>query len=138
LRAAHWAVALDDVELGHELGMRLRTTAGTIHRVAEIARGDAALAGRARPAEPDVRSALRVLETEALETLAARVPAVGHWGDLAVTDEIALELELLEQRCRHRERLHEPVGASPGAQPTPGVRPLLTGPPGPGQTHAPR
>jgi len=138
LRAAHWAAALDDFELGSDLGVRLRTTSGTIHRVAELARGEAALAGRIRPDEADVRSALRTLETEALETLAARIPVTGDWGDLAVADETTRELELLESRCRHRELLHETVGASLGTQLTPGVRALFSGPSGTGKTLAAR
>jgi hypothetical protein len=138
LRAAHWAASLDNVELGRDLGVRLRTTAGTIRRVAELARGEATLAGRDRPGEPDVRSALRALESEALETLAARVPVAGDWRDLAVADDTARELELVESRCRHRERLHETVGASLSAQLTPGVRALFSGPSGTGKTLAAR
>jgi hypothetical protein len=138
VRAAHWAASLDDLALGRDLGLRLRTTAGTIRRVAELARGEATLAGRDRPDEADVRSALRALETEALETLAARVPVAGDWGDLAVADDTARELELVESRCRHRERLHEAVGAALGAQLTPGVRALFSGPSGTGKTLAAR
>ena len=138
LRAAHWTASLDNAELGRDLGVRLRTTAGTIRRIAELARGEATLAGRDHPGEPDVRSALRALESEALETLAARVPVAGDWRDLAVADDTARELELVESRCRHRERLHETVGASLGSQLTPGVRALFSGPSGTGKTLAAR
>jgi ATPase family associated with various cellular activities (AAA) len=138
LRAAHWSAALGDEELGAHLGTRLRTTAGTIHRVAELARGEAVLAGRPSPREADIRSALLALESEALETLATRVPATGTWDDLAVTGETARELELLEIRCRNRERLHETVGAALAAQLTPGVRALFSGPSGTGKTLAAR
>jgi len=62
----------------------------------------------------------------------------GDWRDLAVGDETARELELLESRCRHRERLHESVGAALGTQLTPGVRALFTGPSGTGKTLAAR
>jgi hypothetical protein len=139
LRAAHWARALGgDAELAVELAERLRTPAGTIRRAAVLAQGEALLAGRLRPAEVDVRSALRALESEALETLATRIAVVGGWDDLAVADETARELDLLESRCRHREQLHTAVGPSLQAQLTPGLRALFTGPSGTGKTLAAR
>jgi hypothetical protein len=138
LRTRHWRAALADDALAEELADRLRTPAGTIHRVAELARAEAALAGRRTPTEVDVRSALRTLETEVLETLATRVPTAGDWRDLAVGPETTRELELLESRCRHRERLHQGVGRALGAQLTSGVRALFSGPSGTGKTLAAR
>jgi len=138
LRATHWTEALGDPDLAHDLAVGLRTTSGTIRRVAELARAEAAIGGRTRPTELDVRSALRTLEAEALETLATRVPLAGGWDDLAVGAETSRELELLERRCRAREQLHESVGAALGAQLTPGVRALFTGPSGTGKTLAAR
>ena len=139
LRAAHWARALgDDAPLAVELAERLRTPAGTIRRAASLAQGEALLDGRARATELDVRSALRALESEALETLATRITVAGDWDDLAVADDTARELELLESRCRHRERLHEVVGPSLQGQLTPGLRALFTGPSGTGKTLAAR
>lgn len=139
LRAAHWAQALgDDAELAADLAERLRTPAGTIRRAAALAYGEALLAGRTRAAHTDVRNALRSLESEALETLATRISVEGGWGDLAVADDTARELELLESRCRHREQLHTAVGPSLQSQLTPGLRALFTGPSGTGKTLAAR
>jgi ATPase family associated with various cellular activities (AAA) len=139
LRAAHWAEALGhDAELAVELAQRLRTPAGTIRRAAALAQGEALLAGRTRASDTDVRTALRALEAEALETLATRVEADGSWNDLAVAEDTARELELLESRCRHREQLHTAVGRSLQSQVTPGLRALFTGPSGTGKTLAAR
>ena len=138
LRAAHWAAVLADADLASELADRLRTTAGTIRRAGALAQGEAALAGRARVGDPDVRAALRALESESLETLATRISTNGSWGDLAVADETTAELGLLETRCRYRERLHETVGPSLRSQLTPGLRALFTGPSGTGKTLAAR
>jgi hypothetical protein len=138
LRATHWAEALGDEELASELAPGLRITAGAIRRVAELARAEAALSGHTRPRTLDVRAALRTLEAEELETLATRIPLGGGWEELAVSAETARELELLEHRCRAREQLHEGVGATLGAQLTPGVRALFSGPSGTGKTLAAR
>jgi hypothetical protein len=138
LRAAHWLAALGDEELARELAPAVRTTAGAIRRVGDLARAEAALAGRARPGLPDVHAALRTLEAEELETLATRIPVGGGWEELAVSPDTARELELLERRCHAREQLHESVGAALGAQLTPGVRALFTGPTGTGKTLAAR
>ncbi len=138
LRVRHWTESLDDVDLARELAVGLRTTSGAIRRVAELARAEAEIAGRPEPTELDVRSALRTIEAEALETLATRVPVTGGWDDLAVGEETARELELLERRCRAREQLHEGVGSALGAQLTPGVRALFSGPSGTGKTLAAR
>src|SRR5262249_45477397 len=48
------------------------------------------------------------------------------------------ELEVLETRCRHRERLHEAVGPALSGQLSAGVRALFTGPSGTGKTLAAR
>jgi hypothetical protein len=138
LRVSHWTEALGDEELARELAPGLRTTSGAIRRVAELARAEAALAGRTRVTARDVRAALRVLEAEELETLAVRIPVGGGWNDLAVAGETARELELLELRCRAREQLRESVGAALGEQLTPGVRALFSGPTGTGKTLAAR
>ena len=137
-RAVLWRSALGDAELADDVVTDLRIPAGTIHRLADLARGEAALEGRATPTSLDVRAALRSLEAETLETLATRVPLAGDWDDLAIAPETARELELLEARCRNRERLHEGVGAALGAQLTAGVRALFSGPSGTGKTLAAR
>jgi len=138
LRLRHWTASLDDADLASDLAVGLRTTSGAIRRVAELARAEAAIAGRPKATELDVRTALRTIEAEALETLATRIPVLGGWDDLAVGEETTRELDLLERRCRVREQLHEGVGASLGAQLTPGVRALFSGPSGTGKTLAAR
>ena len=137
-RAVLWTDALDDAVLAEQVAAGLRTPSGTIRRLAELARGEAALGGRTSPTALDVRAALRSLEAEALETLATRVPLAGDWDDLAVAPETARELELLEARCRHRERLRESVGAALRGELTAGVRALFSGPSGTGKTLAAR
>ena len=138
LREVHWKEALGDESLAEELAPSLRTTAGAIRRLADLARAESALAGRERPHAQDVRAALRTIEAEELETLASRLPVAGGWDDLAVGADTARELQLLEQRCCAREQLHENVGAALGAQLTPGVRALFTGPTGTGKSLAAR
>jgi hypothetical protein len=138
-RAVHWAQGLGgDGDIADRLAARFRTPGGTIRSAAGLAHAEAALRGSTRPDDGDVMRAMRILHSEAFDTLATRLTAVGGWHDLAVGDETACELELLENRCRHRERLHETVGATLAAQLTPGVRALLSGPSGTGKTLAAR
>jgi energy-coupling factor transporter ATP-binding protein EcfA2 len=138
-RARHWAAAVGaDPAHADELGGGFRIPAGTIRAAGALARTQAALNGRARPATDDVLGALRTLHTEALETLATRVTVHGDWSDLAVADETARELGLLETRCRHRERLRDSARGALSTQLTPGVRVLLSGPSGTGKTLAAR
>ncbi len=137
-RARHWSAALGDTAAVSDLMAGLRIPAGTIRTAGELARAGAALDGRHRPATRDVLGALRTLHTEALESLATRIAVHGDWGDLAVADETARELDLLETRCRHRERLCDTFGDGLATKLTPGVRVLLTGPSGTGKTLAAR
>lgn len=138
LRRTLWRDALGDDDLAYELAPTLRLSSGTILRLARLARSEAALAGRDRPLGDDIRAALRALETQELETLATRVVARGGWEDVAVAADTARELQLLEQRCRMREQLHDGVGATLASQLTPGVRALFSGPTGTGKTLAAR
>jgi hypothetical protein len=145
-RARHWSAALAARGAAPvvaptpaaELAASMRLPAGTIRDAGELARAQAALNGRAQPAAEDVLAALRTLQTEALETLATRVAVRGGWCDLAVADDTARELDLLETRCRCRERLQDSVGGVLATQLTPGVRVLLSGPSGTGKTLAAR
>ena len=138
-RAALWASALGtDADQATELAMRFRTPSGTIRTVAERARLGSRLAGCPTPTANDVLRAIHTEHAEALERLAQRVTVTGDWGDLAVATDTADELELLESRCRHRERLPECVADALAAGLTPGVRALLTGPSGTGKTLAAR
>ena len=64
-------------------------------------------------------------------------PARG-WNRIALEPETRAELELLERRCRARERLTQQGGAALRGQLGAGVRALLTGPSGSGKTLAAR
>jgi SpoVK/Ycf46/Vps4 family AAA+-type ATPase len=138
-RTVHWGQALPASRCDPAaLAERFRLPAGTIRTAAALAAAEASLAGRDAAEERDVLAALRRLHTEALETLAKRLPVSGGWDELAVCDETADGLALLESRCRNRERLRDAVGESIATQLTPGVRVLLTGPSGTGKTLAAR
>jgi hypothetical protein len=140
LRARHWAAALAgfvpaDLE---PLAAAQRMTAGTIRRAGRLAASEAALAGRTTIVDDDVRSALRLLQSHALDRLATRVEAAGDWSDLAVGVQTRRELELLELRCRHRESLGDAAAPALGAGRGAGVRALFSGPSGSGKTLAAR
>jgi hypothetical protein len=136
-RLAHWRAeagsAGDEVSW---LAAGARMTAGNVRRVARLAGAAAAVAGRTSIEPSDVREARRTLHGRLLDTLAERVETGGGWARIAVAEETARELALLEARCRHRERLREEVGAALGSTLTPGVRALFTGPSGTGKTLA--
>lgn len=136
-RLAHWRAEAGAA--GEEvswLGLRARMTAGNVRRVARLARAAAAVAGHERIGPADVRDARRTLHGRLLDTLAERVETAGGWARIAVAEETARELALLEARCRHRERLRETVGDALGSTLTAGVRALFTGPSGTGKTLA--
>jgi hypothetical protein len=140
LRARHWAAALGefaptDLE---PLAAAQRMTAGTIRRAGRLAASEAKLAGRSRVDDDDVRSALRVLQSHALDRLATRVEVAGDWSDLAVGGQTRRELELLELRCRHRESLGDGAAPALGGSRGAGVRALFTGPSGCGKSLAAR
>jgi len=142
LRGRHWreglgeaGVAAVDLDVIRE---RFRMTGGHLRRAAGLARAHAALEGRTAITPADVRRACRALNRQALDTLAAWVPATGHWGQLSVASETARELETLESRCRHRERLQQFVGEALGPHGNQGVRALFCGPSGTGKSMAAR
>lgn len=140
LRRRHWQLAFTkemtaDVD---SIGERFRLTSGNIHRAASLAQADAALDGRTQITLADLRQATGNLERQLLDTLAVRLRSFGDWDQMAVSIETRHELENLESRCRHRERLHEAVGDALAKQLTPGVRALFSGPSGTGKTLAAR
>jgi hypothetical protein len=137
-RAASWAALLGDGPLARGLGASMRVTSGTIRRLGEMAYAEAALAGRLEPELADIRSAQRTLQTGTLDALATPIPAGEGWDTLAVAPDTALELSLLESRCRQRERLQQIGGPALRHQLTPGVRALFSGPSGTGKTLAAR
>jgi len=138
-RATVWAAELSgDGDEAAGVAAGLRTPCGTIKAAARLARTEAVLSGRDSPTADDLRRAMRALHGQALETLAQPIKVHGDWGDLAVAEETGRELELLESRCRLRERLVETASPVLSTQLTPGVRALLTGPSGTGKSLAAR
>ncbi len=139
-RHAHWLRACDSRPPadGEALAGRFRLTSGNIHRAARLAQAYAALAGRVASADADVQQACRALNRQALDTLATPVASGGNWSQLGAGPDTLRELAQLESRCRHREHLPNAVGEAFGAQLTPGVRALFSGPSGTGKTLAAR
>jgi hypothetical protein len=138
-RCAHWLHALPDTLAEPDIvSERYRLTSGMIYRAARLAKSYSALAGRDHVLAVDVRAATGALNRQALEAFAVRENSGGGWGDFAVTAETMNDLRALEQRCRHRERLPDAVGAAVGAALNTGVRALFNGPSGTGKTLAAR
>ena len=138
LRHRLWSTALPATDSVERLANRFRLGAGAIQRVADLARRQARLAGRAQVELDDVVRARRELSGPAIEALARRLPALGDAADLAVSPAIARELDELRARCRHRETLRHRVGATLGARLGAGVRALFSGASGTGKTLAAR
>jgi hypothetical protein len=138
-RRAHWlrAGAVEEAELD-TLSTRFRLSSGHIHAAAELARSQAALAGRSAITAGDVRRAVGGLDRQALDALATRLETGGDWSELAVAADVQRELIHLERRCSQRERLQGAVGPSLGRQLHSGVRALFRGPSGTGKTLAAR
>ena len=140
-RSAAWARGLGERTsspgVARELAQRFRMTTGTIVTASALAQAHAALDGRSRVTASDVRVAGRALHGD-LERLAARVQACGGWECLGAPADTLEELRSLEERCRHRERLHDHVGPALGHQLNCGVRALFAGPSGTGKTMAAR
>lgn len=139
-RARHWERAglSEDARSLEELSRRWRLAAGRIHHAARLARSQAQLAGRPRLNLEDSLEGSAILNRQALDTLARRVPGGGDWSDLCVGDRTMADLRHLERRCRHRESLPAALGGPHGASLSCGVRALFSGPSGTGKTLAAR
>jgi predicted nucleic acid-binding protein len=140
LRRQHWqrAAASHPISDLNSIGDRYRLPSGNIYRAAQLARTQAALAGRDAIELEDVQHASRTLNRQTLETLAVYLPATGDWSQLAVCEDTQRDLQELEARCRQRERLASAAGSAFAAQLTAGVRALFSGPSGTGKTLAAR
>ncbi len=141
-RCEHWRRAFGSTgQDGHDIagiaeGFRL--PAGQIWRTATLARSQAALSGRVQVSVEDVREATRLMNAQAMDALAARVPCAGDWTHLAAREDTIRELVDLELRCRHRERLPSAPGPGADGSAACGVSALLRGPSGTGKTLAAR
>jgi hypothetical protein len=113
-------------------------TGGYIHRTATLAQANAVLDNRLDITPGDVQQATRLLNRQALETLATALQPANGWSDLVVSASIADELSVLETRCRNRESLREQVGPALQQSLNRGVRALFSGPSGTGKTLAAR
>jgi hypothetical protein len=140
MRREQWSRCLGSTKptLLVEISERFRLSTGNIHRAARLAKGHAALADREFVETTDVLAATRTLNRQALDTLARRVPAAGDLSELCAGERTLRELEHLERRCRHRERLPVAMAEAPGGIFNCGVRALFTGPSGTGKTLAAR
>jgi ATPase family associated with various cellular activities (AAA) len=113
-------------------------TGGHIYKAATLAHTYALLDNRSDIAPGDVQQATRLLNRQALETLATALSPANGWSDLVVSASIADELSVLETRCRNRESLREQVGPALKQSLNRGVRVLFSGPSGTGKTLAAR
>ena len=117
------------------LAERFRMTSGSIVQMATAASTQARLSGSSRFGARQLAEAREILDRGELETLATRMSPAGGWDELVTAAGTRAELQVLEQRCRHRERLFSARGAAAGSC---GVRALLKGPSGCGKTLASR
>lgn len=117
---------------------RFLLTGGRIMRVGRLARNNMLLDGRHEAGPDDIRSAMRAVNRQALETLATPLTAVPGWSSLVVPERVASELAVLEARCRSREQLPDHVGPAFKHNLNRGVRALFSGPSGTGKTLAAR
>lgn len=117
---------------------RFLLTGGHIHKAAALAQTYAILDNRPDIAPGDVQQATRLLNRQALETLATALEPASGWSDLVVNASVADELSVLETRCRNREPLREQVGPALKQSLNRGVRALFSGPSGTGKTLAAR
>jgi hypothetical protein len=129
LRERLWARHAPDHAANLAAGARL--PAGHIARLGERL-------GRRGAVDPAaVRDATRGVRREQLETLATPVPTVAGWAALRLPAAVQRELDLLERRCREREKLRGRLGPALSDLSF-GVKALLHGPSGTGKTLAVR
>jgi hypothetical protein len=139
-RRAHWLAGSGAQEIGEleAISERYRMTRGNIRRAARIASSYAAVKHNAAIGLGEVQRAIGALSHELLEGLADRTDTIGDWSHLAVAPQTFDDLQGLERRCRHRERLRSAVSPVLGLNLNSGVRALFTGPSGTGKTLSAR
>jgi hypothetical protein len=121
-----------------EIAHRLCLPGRYVEQCAELAVGYAAIQRRPCVSSADVRQAARAINRQVLDTLAARIDGPASWSDLVVRDITFRELQVLEHRCRHRERLATTFQTNIPGGINHGVRALFEGPSGTGKTLAAR
>jgi SpoVK/Ycf46/Vps4 family AAA+-type ATPase len=109
-----------------------------IRQSARLASDYAAMERRQTVSVSDVRWAARAMNRQVLDTLATRVEGEASWAQLIVKDATGRELQILEDRCLHREQLASTFAASMPGGMNRGVRALFEGPSGTGKTLAAR
>jgi hypothetical protein len=135
-----WTRALNGQASAHLAGMAadLCLPGRYIKQCARLAIDYAAIDRRDGVSFADVRQAARAINRQVLDTLATRIDGPASWSHLIVRDATFGELQVLEGRCRHRERLASAFdGTIPGGM-NRGVRALFEGPSGTGKTLAAR
>lgn len=139
-RKAHWFAGAGTSGVGdiESLSERYRMTRGNIRRAAAIASSYAEMKRHGSIHTADAQRAIRTLSHEVLDGLAERVDTCGDWSNLSAAPHTFDELQGLERRCRHRERLYTAVNPVLGMQLSSGVRALFSGPSGTGKTLAAR
>lgn len=139
-RALFWRAAglpLSD-EAAAAAANRFLLTGGWIMRAGRLARNRMLLDGRTQGGTEDVRTAMRAVNRQVLETLASPLPSVAGWSSLVAAPRVAEQLDLLEARCRGREQILAHVGPAFADSLNRGVRALFSGPSGTGKTLAAR
>jgi hypothetical protein len=138
-RRNHWAIHLLEPcgDTADQFAKLLRLPAGNIHRIARLAQTRAKLRSAPAFSTVDVIEASRSLQAQSFESLARRVPVPKSEDSFVATSRTWRELDDLEERCRHRERLADSFDHAPGGLSC-GVRALFTGPTGTGKTLAAR
>lgn len=121
-----------------QFGEQYRMASGILVRTAKTAEAQARLAGRDRLEATDVQQARRDMGSQSLQSLARLVPLNGNLDQLCAAPRTWRELEHLERRCRHRERVGLTLQATPDGARNIGVRALFHGPSGTGKTLAAR
>jgi hypothetical protein len=135
-REALWRQALPHGQAAAELARSHRVSTARIAQLGKLAAHRAHLEGKTTPTAATVRAISRSGEGAGLESLAQLVSESIPDDAFVVSPELGAQLEALLDRCRRREGLTKPLGASASARYSPGVRTLFVGPSGTGKTLA--
>jgi hypothetical protein len=135
-RETLWKKALRNGEAAEELARSHRISTARIAQLGKLATHRAQAEGQSAPTAATVRAISRSGEGSGLDSLAQLVSESIPDEAFVANPELRAQLEGLLDRCRRREGLTKPLGASATARYTPGVRALFVGPSGTGKTLA--